>query len=95
MAYGVVMFVNNLLCFQELKINRNQIQPNAVVKLSFVDYPFSMSQNDQFDIDPETDEEFLDPKAEPDEDNPPEMAILGFRPTDYNRDSFHAGVRVR
>ena len=47
------------------------------------------------DSDPETDEEFPDPKAEPVEDDPPNLAVEGFRPSDYTRESFHIGQRVR
>ena len=40
-------------------------------------------------------EEFPDPKADPLEDYPPSLAVLGFRPSDYNAESFRVGLRVR
>ena len=43
----------------------------------------------------ESDEEFLDPKAEPAEDDPPRLAVEGFRTSDYTVESFHIGLRVR
>ena len=45
------------------------------------------------DSDPETEEDFLDSKAEPVEDDPPNLAVEGFRPIDYTRDNFHIGLR--
>ena len=54
-----------------------------------------MSDIDQLDSDPETDVEFPVPKAEPEEDNPPDLAVHGFRPVDYTKDSFHVGTRIR
>ena len=47
------------------------------------------------DLYPVSDEDFSDPKANPVEDDPPNLAVEGFRPGDYTVNSFHVGLRVR
>ena len=42
-----------------------------------------------------SDQDFTDPKANPVENNPPILAVEGFRPSDYTKNSFHIGLRVR
>ena len=41
---------------------------------------------------PVSDEDLSDPKANPVEDDPPNLAVEGFRPGDYTVNSFHVGL---
>ena len=47
------------------------------------------------DLYPVSDEDFTNPKADPVEDDPPNLAVEGFRPGDYSMNSFHVGLRIR